>query len=106
TVGLTVPRPLPRGAFVAAALVAVTVVVTIGVGRLSRNFGVDLAAEVPRESTRSEEHTSELQSRGHLVCRLLLEKIKEIPWSVWLLFRQAVKMASILLCFRSFLKAV
>src|SRR5690625_6753637 len=28
--------------------------------------------------TRSEEHTSELQSRGHLVCRLLLEKKKEI----------------------------
>src|SRR5690625_6361895 len=26
------------------------------------------------EVTRSEEHTSELQSRGHLVCRLLLEK--------------------------------
>src|SRR5439155_27109671 len=26
--------------------------------------------------TRSEEHTSELQSRGHLVCRLLLEKKK------------------------------
>src|SRR5207253_8776833 len=26
---------------------------------------------------RSEEHTSELQSRGHLVCRLLLEKNKE-----------------------------
>src|SRR5207253_10657254 len=32
---------------------------------------------VPRRSTvRSEEHTSELQSRGHLVCRLLLEKKK------------------------------
>src|SRR5439155_17127186 len=27
-----------------------------------------------REAERSEEHTSELQSRGHLVCRLLLEK--------------------------------
>src|SRR5207253_3332675 len=27
------------------------------------------------EADRSEEHTSELQSRGHLVCRLLLEKI-------------------------------
>src|SRR5690625_6391877 len=27
---------------------------------------------------RSEEHTSELQSRGHLVCRLLLEKKKHI----------------------------
>src|SRR5207253_7614617 len=31
----------------------------------------------PREPRyRSEEHTSELQSRGHLVCRLLLEKKK------------------------------
>src|SRR5437870_7565886 len=30
-----------------------------------------------RCSGRSEEHTSELQSRGHLVCRLLLEKKKE-----------------------------
>src|SRR5439155_25475330 len=34
---------------------------------------------VPRglyPTSRSEEHTSELQSRGHLVCRLLLEKKK------------------------------
>src|SRR5437870_6192665 len=29
------------------------------------------------QPVRSEEHTSELQSRGHLVCRLLLEKKKE-----------------------------
>src|SRR5690554_7293655 len=29
-----------------------------------------------RPSSRSEEHTSELQSRPHLVCRLLLEKKK------------------------------
>src|SRR5690625_5872932 len=28
---------------------------------------------------RSEEHTSELQSRGHLVCRLLLDKNKHQP---------------------------
>src|SRR5690625_5936267 len=27
---------------------------------------------------RSEEHTSELQSRGHLVCRLLLEKKRNV----------------------------
>src|SRR2546422_1377245 len=38
----------------------------------------------PRESgrqclERSEEHTSELQSRLHLVCRLLLEKKKKTP---------------------------
>src|SRR5690625_5746956 len=36
--------------------------------------------EFTYDSQRSEEHTSELQSRGHLVCRLLLEKKKkEIP---------------------------
>src|SRR5258705_8349200 len=29
---------------------------------------------------RSEEHTSELQSLRHLVCRLLLEKKKRTPW--------------------------
>src|SRR5439155_16166957 len=36
-----------------------------------------LAEDGPRPEglrVRSEEHTSELQSRGHLVCRLLLEK--------------------------------
>src|SRR2546429_3590432 len=32
---------------------------------------------VDREPRRSEEHTSELQSRLHLVCRLLLEKKKK-----------------------------
>src|ERR1035438_10595473 len=32
-----------------------------------------------RWSTRSEEHTSELQSLRHLVCRLLLEKKKQEP---------------------------
>src|SRR5437870_11261054 len=31
-----------------------------------------------RIGCRSEEHTSELQSRGHLVCRLLLEKKKHL----------------------------
>src|SRR2546429_4490889 len=33
----------------------------------------------PRRQRRSEEHTSELQSRLHLVCRLLLEKKKIQP---------------------------
>src|SRR5207253_10537488 len=36
--------------------------------------GIDDEASSP---ARSEEHTSELQSRGHLVCRLLLEKKKK-----------------------------
>src|SRR2546422_8167902 len=34
---------------------------------------------VRHERLRSEEHTSELQSRLHLVCRLLLEKKKKTP---------------------------
>src|SRR5687768_17882896 len=34
-------------------------------------------ARVPRDPVRSEEHTSELQSRLHLVCRPLLEKKKK-----------------------------
>src|SRR5690625_6103894 len=45
----------------------------------------DLVLRLPRDRppaggdrlVRSEEHTSELQSRGHLVCRLLLEKKKK-----------------------------
>src|SRR5579884_4350835 len=35
------------------------------------------SATATRLGRRSEEHTSELQSRGHLVCRLLLEKKKK-----------------------------
>src|SRR2546429_4528785 len=34
-------------------------------------------ANPPPRTSRSEEHTSELQSRLHLVCRLLLEKKKQ-----------------------------
>src|SRR5437870_10639934 len=41
----------------------------------SRRHGSPVATEEP-PSLRSEEHTSELQSRGHLVCRLLPEKKK------------------------------
>src|SRR5207253_6114757 len=46
----------------------------IGMGRRERD--VRRAGNGTRRS-RSEEHTSELQSRGHLVCRLLLEKKKK-----------------------------
>src|SRR5690625_3353010 len=60
-----------------------------GVGRKTANVVVSVAFNEPaiavdthvervakRLAFRSEEHTSELQSRGHLVCRLLLEKKK------------------------------
>src|SRR3989442_7623303 len=38
---------------------------------------IEKTPEGPRGNDRSEEHTSELQSRPHLVCRLLLEKKKK-----------------------------
>src|SRR5258708_23361444 len=51
---------------------------------LNRNIFIDeqltitmqVARETKPEELRSEEHTSELQSPDHLVCRLLLEKKK------------------------------
>src|SRR5207247_4179631 len=44
--------------------------VFVGTGKKARQF----VARTKRELLRSEEHTSELQSRVDLVCRLLLEK--------------------------------
>src|SRR5439155_20918354 len=38
----------------------------------------EASVQPPQRRQRSEEHTSELQSRGHLVCRLLLEKKKKM----------------------------
>src|SRR5689334_24767837 len=47
-------------------------------GRVVLRFAPPAApAPRPRDSQRSEEHTSELQSQFHLVCRLLLEKKKK-----------------------------
>src|SRR3712207_8534769 len=48
------------------------------------------ALAAPALSPRSEEHTSELQSRQYLVCRLLLEKKKHMS-SVVCLFRNCLK---------------
>src|SRR5215510_16256174 len=48
------------------------------VSQATRSTGRPSRAPIMSHSqTRSEEHTSELQSRGHLVCRLLLEKKKK-----------------------------
>src|SRR3712207_7283955 len=45
-------------------------------GLRARRGGVEIRA-ADRARSRSEEHTSELQSRQYLVCRLLLEKKKK-----------------------------
>src|SRR3712207_8728528 len=52
------------------------VVAAAGPGRHRAARGPQRAAEGRRRDARSEEHTSELQSRQYLVCRLLLEKKK------------------------------
>src|SRR2546429_7067835 len=46
---------------------------------LNRKLRIQLEHPEPPARARSEEHTSELQSRLHLVCRLLLEKKKATP---------------------------
>src|SRR5258708_20557620 len=56
--------------------------------RIATNLGVNYARDTRHERAastvyldRSEEHTSELQSPDHLVCRLLLEKKKKCGWT-------------------------
>src|SRR2546422_4770114 len=58
-----------------SAPATVTIQVTPNAGVTSTALAVPVAV-APGEAQRSEEHTSELQSRLHLVCRLLLEKKK------------------------------
>src|SRR5436305_5052806 len=48
----------------------------VGGGILRGGGAMAYAGRESRQAERSEEHTSELQSRPHLVCRLLLEKKK------------------------------
>src|SRR5689334_24703993 len=55
--------------------VAASGVVAVTTGNYT--LTLTLAAGVSDPGTRSEEHTSELQSQFHLVCRLLLEKKKK-----------------------------
>src|SRR5690625_2208959 len=52
---------------------------TVLAGSSSSSRCLTSAGTSSANCSRSEEHTSELQSRGHLVCRLLLEKKKNTP---------------------------
>src|SRR3712207_8066808 len=58
-----------------------------GFGKLHRRVLANrlqeaVAGSRPRRFRRSEEHTSELQSRQYLVCRLLLEKKKKTHYTI------------------------
>src|SRR3989442_305567 len=72
-----------REEFIAGDTIRLRRPITPAIGRfdsglelLGRQLGLTLALNfqiIEKFSARSEEHTSELQSRPHLVCRLLLE---------------------------------
>src|SRR3712207_8309947 len=68
----------PRVVLVGSAVPHHEVLEPVGGRPTGRRVGLD--AHAPRRAAvgRSEEHTSELQSRQYLVCRLLLEKKKII----------------------------
>src|SRR2546422_3448997 len=55
---------------------AITATVDLAVSPHTPSVTPSVATSTPQGKERSEEHTSELQSRLHLVCRLLLEKKK------------------------------
>src|SRR2546425_3841059 len=52
--------------------------VAFGARGAAELFDHPLSSGCPTRATRSEEHTSELQSLAYLVCRLLLEKKKNL----------------------------
>src|SRR5439155_22833579 len=61
--------PLALSIWPAILMIYVELMILTGIALLFSSFS---------SPARSEEHTSELQSRGHLVCRLLLEKKKRV----------------------------
>src|SRR2546429_5155352 len=67
---------LIRGGSLENAIVLTRDGIMNGPLRFPDEFGRHKALDLIGDLARSEEHTSELQSRLHLVCRLLLEKKK------------------------------
>src|SRR5438874_3980269 len=76
---LVILRTLSKAAALAGARVGYLMADPALVAEVSKvypPYAVNLFARAAALATRSEEHTSELQSRRDLVCRLLLEKKK------------------------------
>src|SRR3712207_8520165 len=77
-IGLTIDALLALQATGTAPVTATTVTDAVAANAATFSF-----SELDYDEDRSEEHTSELQSRQYLVCRLLLEKKK---YNIHLLF--------------------
>src|SRR2546422_5254670 len=71
SIGMTGPPPRPWNTR------ANTRNVRLGAMPERNELTVNRTVQIRKKRRRSEEHTSELQSRLHLVCRLLLEKKKK-----------------------------
>src|SRR5205807_4665889 len=72
--GRQAARELLESDFRPTAILCVNDFMAVGVMRELHEEGL----QIPKDISRSEEHTSELQSPCNLVCRLLLEKKKEL----------------------------
>src|SRR3712207_8653774 len=71
-------RPAGKAALVCSMLASLMLLLAAVAGALLSIEGLDLQGTTwTLGQSRSEEHTSELQSRQYLVCRLLLEKKKK-----------------------------
>src|SRR3712207_8079356 len=68
---------LEEGAHALQLMLASVTGAVIEARNLTKSYG---GVEAVKGIDRSEEHTSELQSRQYLVCRLLLEKKKHLQW--------------------------
>src|SRR5207302_4018555 len=77
---LSTPRPSPGLGSELSSVLALNLTVpkrlVSAVPQISRTFEPGAGSKYASMLSRSEEHTSELQSRENLVCRLLLEKKK------------------------------
>src|SRR5690606_41308595 len=76
---LHVQRPCPAGSLSACRWARMSST-RASSSLLPLDTRIGLGHSPRRNPTRSEEHTSELQSRENLVCRLLLEKKKSQTW--------------------------
>src|SRR5690554_7474421 len=76
-VGVEGPAGVIIGDFITSLYFSIVTWTTLGYGDLKPTDELRLLASL-EALMRSEEHTSELQSRPHLVCRLLLEKKKDL----------------------------
>src|SRR2546430_4578151 len=71
-----VPRTWTKTPLLSAPTTVAVLTFTVSAPSTKVRAVVSRLLSVPRTSTRSEEHTSELQSQSNLVCRLLLDKKK------------------------------